>query len=91
MWLKAAIPAELTHRGYLRKNFQARRRYIIRALDAIGHDPGRFNGGALASLKRLETVIGNLREVAERRAPGRACISVVPDRSKSQLRARQVC
>jgi hypothetical protein len=27
----------------------------------------------------LETVIGNLREVAERLAPGRACISVVPD------------
>jgi hypothetical protein len=25
------------------------------------------------------TVIGNLREVAERLAPGRACISVVPD------------
>jgi len=63
----------------LRENFQARRRYIIPTLDPIGHDPGRFNGGALASLKRLETVIGNLREVAERLVPGRACISVVPD------------
>src|ERR1700674_195206 len=34
---------------------------------------------ALASLERLGTVIGNLREVAERLAPGRACISVVSD------------
>jgi homoserine O-acetyltransferase/O-succinyltransferase len=33
----------------------------------------------LDSLERSETVIGNLREVAERLAPGRACISVVSD------------
>jgi len=29
--------------------------------------------------RRENTVIGNLREVAERLAPGRACISVVSD------------
>jgi hypothetical protein len=29
--------------------------------------------------KARETVIGNLREVAKRLAPGRACISVVSD------------
>src|SRR6266513_2958492 len=37
------------------KNLQARRCYIIPARDPIGHHPGRFNGRALASLKRLET------------------------------------
>ena len=37
------------------------------ALEPIGHDTGEG------------TVIGNLREVSERLAPGRACISVVSD------------
>jgi len=49
------------------------------ALDFIDHDIRPFSVEALASLERLETVIGNLREVAERLAPGRACISVVSD------------
>jgi hypothetical protein len=32
----------------------------------MGRDTSRFSAGPLASLKRLETVIGNLREGAER-------------------------
>ncbi|HXN95192.1 MAG TPA: hypothetical protein VN879_11845 [Candidatus Acidoferrales bacterium] len=48
------------------------------ALEPIGHDTGCLRAEAPAIL-RQGTVIGNLREVAERLAPGRACISVVSD------------
>jgi hypothetical protein len=49
------------------------------ALVHIGNDTSPFSAGAAAILEPLHTVIGNLREVAERLAPGRACISVVSD------------
>lgn len=51
----------------------------LSALDHIQHETSPFSAEALAILERLDTVIGNLREVAERLAPGRACISVVSD------------
>jgi hypothetical protein len=61
----------------LRKTFQTLTPHFT-ALDPIGHDSGPFSAEALASLERLETVIGNLREVAERRAPGRAAYPLLP-------------
>ena len=51
----------------------------LTALDHIEHDTGPFSPEAIAVLERLDTVIGNLREVAERLAPGRAFIAVVSD------------
>jgi predicted AlkP superfamily pyrophosphatase or phosphodiesterase len=51
----------------------------LTALDHIQHDTGPFSPEAIAVLERLDTVIGNLRETAERLAPGRAFIAVVSD------------
>ena len=78
MWLTAAILAELTRSGYLRKSFQAPA-LLFTALEPIGRDTGRFSAGAPAILWLQDTVIGNLREGAERLARGRAYISVVSD------------
>jgi predicted AlkP superfamily pyrophosphatase or phosphodiesterase len=51
----------------------------LTALDHIEHDTGPFSPEAIAVLERLDTVIGNLREVAERLAPGRVLLAVVSD------------
>ncbi len=51
----------------------------LTALDHVEHDTGPFSAEAIAVLERLDTVIGNLREVAERLAPGRALLAVVSD------------
>jgi predicted AlkP superfamily pyrophosphatase or phosphodiesterase len=49
------------------------------ALDHIQHDTGPFSADAIAVLERLDSVIGNLRDTAERLAPGRALVAVVSD------------
>ncbi|MCU1315935.1 MAG: hypothetical protein JWN63_1257, partial [Candidatus Acidoferrum typicum] len=59
----------------IEENFPSALALPFTALDPIGHDNGRFRAGALAILERQDTVTGNLREVAERLAPGRACLS----------------
>jgi predicted AlkP superfamily pyrophosphatase or phosphodiesterase len=51
----------------------------LTALDHIEHDTGPFSPEAIAVLERLDAVIGNLREAAERLARGRAFIAVVSD------------
>jgi predicted AlkP superfamily pyrophosphatase or phosphodiesterase len=51
----------------------------LTALDHVEHQTGPFSPEALALLERLDAVIGNLRETAERIAPGRAIIAVVSD------------
>lgn len=51
----------------------------LTALDHIQHDIGPFSPEAIAVLERLDTVIGDLRGVVERLAPGRASIAVVSD------------
>jgi predicted AlkP superfamily pyrophosphatase or phosphodiesterase len=49
------------------------------ALDHIEHDTGPFSPEAIAILERLDAAIGNVRQAAERLAPGRAYIAVVSD------------
>jgi len=51
----------------------------LSALDHIQHDTAPFSPEAIAMLERLDTVIGTLRGVAERLAPGRAIVAVVSD------------
>jgi len=51
----------------------------LTALDHVEHQTGPFSPETLALLERLDAVIGNLRETAERLAPGRAIIAVVSD------------
>jgi predicted AlkP superfamily pyrophosphatase or phosphodiesterase len=51
----------------------------LTALDHIEHQTGPFSPEALELLERLDAVIGNLRETAERLAPGRAIIAIVSD------------
>jgi predicted AlkP superfamily pyrophosphatase or phosphodiesterase len=51
----------------------------LTALDHIEHETGPFSPEALADLERLDPIIGNLRETAERLAPGRAIIAIVSD------------
>jgi len=51
----------------------------LTALDHIEHETWPFSEEAVAVLERLDAVIGNLREVAERLAPGRAFVTVVSD------------
>ena len=69
---------ERTHSEYSRKSCQEPA-LLFTALEPIGRDTSRFSAGALAILRLRDTVIGNLREGAERLARGRACISVVSD------------
>jgi len=49
------------------------------ALDHIEHETGVFSPEDMASLERIDTVIGNVRETAERTAPGRTYIAIVSD------------
>lgn len=51
----------------------------LTALDHIEHETWPFSEEAVAVLERLDTVIGNLRAIAERLAPGRAFVAVVSD------------
>lgn len=49
------------------------------ALDGAEHETGPFSPQAIAVLERLDAVIGRLRAVAERVAPGRTYFAVVSD------------
>jgi predicted AlkP superfamily pyrophosphatase or phosphodiesterase len=60
----------------------------LTALDHIEHETGPFSPEAIAILERLDTVIGNLRETAERLAPGRAYIAVVSDHGFANIDAQ---
>jgi predicted AlkP superfamily pyrophosphatase or phosphodiesterase len=51
----------------------------VAALDHIQHETGPFSSEAVAILERLDSVIGSLRDTAERLAPGRALVAVVSD------------
>jgi predicted AlkP superfamily pyrophosphatase or phosphodiesterase len=51
----------------------------LTALDHIEHETGPYSREALALLERLDTVIGNLRQTAERLAPGRVFVAIVSD------------
>jgi predicted AlkP superfamily pyrophosphatase or phosphodiesterase len=58
------------------------------ALDHIQHDTGPFSPESLAVLERLDTLVGALRETAERLAPGRAWIAVVSDHGFAKTNAQ---
>ena len=49
------------------------------ALDHIEHETGPFSAESIAVLEGLDTVIGSVREAAERLAPGHAFVAVVSD------------
>ena len=49
------------------------------ALDHVQHETGPFSPESIATLERLDAVVGRLREVAERLFPGRAWVAVVSD------------
>ena len=49
------------------------------ALDHIEHETGAFSAESVATLERLDAVIGKVWEAAERVAPGRAIVAVVSD------------
>ena len=51
----------------------------LTALDHIEHETWPFSEEAVAVLERLDAIIGNLRAIAERLAPGRAFVAVVSD------------
>jgi predicted AlkP superfamily pyrophosphatase or phosphodiesterase len=51
----------------------------LTALDHIEHEAGPFSPEAIAVLEELDTVIGHIRETAERVAPGRLLLAVVSD------------
>jgi predicted AlkP superfamily pyrophosphatase or phosphodiesterase len=51
----------------------------LAALDHIQHETGPFSSESIVILERLDAVIGNLRDTAERLAPGRAIIAIVSD------------
>ncbi len=51
----------------------------LTALDHIEHETGVFSAESIATIERLDSVIGKVREVAERVAPGRAIVAVVSD------------
>jgi predicted AlkP superfamily pyrophosphatase or phosphodiesterase len=51
----------------------------LAALDHIQHETGPFSSESIAILERLDAVIGNLRDAAERLAPGRALVAIVSD------------
>ena len=51
----------------------------LTALDHIEHETEPFSPEAIATLERLDTVLGKLRETAERVAPGSAIIAIVAD------------
>ena len=49
------------------------------ALDHIEHETGAFSAESVATMERLDAVIGKVWEAAERVAPGRAIVAVVSD------------
>jgi predicted AlkP superfamily pyrophosphatase or phosphodiesterase len=49
------------------------------ALDHVEHESGPFSEESIATLEKLDAVIGKVRETAERVAPGRAVVAVVSD------------
>ena len=49
------------------------------ALDHIEHETGVFSPEDMAILERIDAVIGNVRDTAERIVPGRTYIAVVSD------------
>ena len=49
------------------------------ALDHVQHETGPMSPETYAVLERLDTVIGQLRDTAERLAPGRALVTIVSD------------
>ncbi|HXR32119.1 MAG TPA: alkaline phosphatase family protein [Verrucomicrobiae bacterium] len=51
----------------------------LTALDHIEHETGVFSDESIATIERLDEIIGKVREVAERVAPGRAIVAVVSD------------
>jgi predicted AlkP superfamily pyrophosphatase or phosphodiesterase len=51
----------------------------LTALDHIEHETGVFSAEDIATLERLDAVIGKVREAAERVAPGHAIVAVVSD------------
>jgi predicted AlkP superfamily pyrophosphatase or phosphodiesterase len=51
----------------------------LAALDHIQHETGPFSSESIVILERLDTVIGSLRDTAERLAPGRALVAIVSD------------
>lgn len=60
----------------------------LTALDHIEHETGPFSAEAIAVLERLDSVIGMLRETAEKLAPGRAFIAVVSDHGFAKIDAQ---
>jgi predicted AlkP superfamily pyrophosphatase or phosphodiesterase len=58
------------------------------ALDHIEHETAPFSPEAVAVLEGLDAVIGNVREAAERLAPGRAYVSVVSDHGFARTEAQ---
>ena len=51
----------------------------LTALDHIEHETGVFSAEDIATLERLDGIIGKVRQAAERVAPGRAIVAVVSD------------
>jgi len=51
----------------------------LTALDHMEHETGVFSPESIATMERLDAVIGKVREAAERVAPGRAVVAVVSD------------
>ena len=51
----------------------------LTALDHIEHETGVFSAESIATIERLDGVIGKVREEAEHVAPGRAIVAVVSD------------
>ena len=51
----------------------------LTALDHIEHETGAFSAESIATMERLDGVIGKVREAAERVAPGRAVVAVISD------------
>jgi predicted AlkP superfamily pyrophosphatase or phosphodiesterase len=51
----------------------------LTALDHIEHETGAFSAESIATIERLDGVIEEVRDAAERVAPGRAIVAVVSD------------
>ena len=51
----------------------------LTALDHIEHETGVFSAEDIATMERLDGIIGKVREAAEHVAPGRAIVAVVSD------------
>jgi len=58
------------------------------ALDHIQHETGPKTREATSVLERLDTVIGTLRDTAERLAPGRATLAIVSDHGFARTEAQ---